>query len=226
MTDQPHSALPSRAALSSPNRQALVRNIGINVVLPWLTVQLLTHSWGIETVPAFAAASLFPIGQIVASWVHYRRLEVIGLAALFAILTNIAIAFATNDVRFALLKGSPAFGLFGLACFVSLRGRRPLMFFVSRYFAAGGDDAKAAAWTARLAQDGFRRSMRRLTVIWGTACVVEAALCVCAAFLLLPDIAVVVEPVLGIGTITGLLAWTTVYVQRRGARLPAPTARA
>jgi len=226
MTDQPQSASPSRGPLASPDRRALLRNIGINVALPWLAIQFLRHNLGIDTVPAFAAASLFPIVQIGASWIRYRRIEVIGLAVLFAILANIAIAFATNDVRFALLKGSPAFGLFGFACFVSLLGRRPLMFFVSRYFTSGGDAAKAAAWTARLAQDGFRRSMRHLTLIWGTACLVEAALCVCAAFLLQPEIAVIVVPVLGIGTIAGLLVWTTGYSQRRGTPLAAPATQA
>lgn len=223
MTDQPQTAWQSN---SPPNRQALLRNIGINVALPWLAFEFLSHNLGVATILAFAAASLFPIVQTAASWVRYRRVELIGLTVLFTILTNIAVAYATNDVRFALLKGSPAFALFALACFVSLLGRRPLMFFVSRYFTAEGDEAKATAWTARLSQDGFRRSMRRLTIVWGAACLVEAMLCVRAAFLLLPDVAVIVEPILSIGTIAGLLVWTTVYSQRRSALLPSPAAHA
>ena len=224
MTEQRQGVRPPGGTQVSPDRRALLRNIVINVALPWLTIQVLQNRLGVDMVPAFAAASVFPMVQTVASWVRYRRLDVIGLAVLFTILADIAIAFATSDVRFALLKGSPAFGLFGLACFVSLLGQRPLMFFVARYFTSGGDTAKAEGFTARLGQDGFRRSMRRLTVVWGIACLVEAVLCVCAAFLLPPNVAVVVEPILGIGTIAGLLAWTTLYAQRRAAPLPAAAA--
>jgi hypothetical protein len=92
---------------------------------------------------------------------------------LVTILSGIAVALLTNDVRFAVLKGAPAFALFGLACLLSLRRERPLMFFVGRQFTAGDDEARAQARTARLQNDGFRRSMRLLTIVWGLAALVE-----------------------------------------------------
>lgn len=213
------TAAPLRA--SPPG---LGRSLVVDVALPWLAVQFLERAWGVDTVPAFAAASLFPIASVVLSWVRYRRLEYIGMAVLFAIVTGVSIAFVTGDVRFAVLKGAPAFGLFGLACFTSLSRKRPLMFFVSRHFTAGADDAKAAAWTARLESAGFRRSMRLLTVVWGAACLVETVLGITAAFLLPPSTALIAEPVLGVGTITGLLIWTTAYARRRAAGVPAADA--
>jgi hypothetical protein len=89
------------------------------------------------------------------------------------------------------------------------------MFFVSRQFIAGDGETRAQRWTARLQNAGFRRSMRLLTVVWGLAALAEATLGIAAAFLLPPGIAIVVEPMLGIGTIAALLAWTTAYARRR-----------
>jgi hypothetical protein len=89
------------------------------------------------------------------------------------------------------------------------------MFFVGRQFTVGDDEGRARAWTARLQNAGFRRSMRLLTLVWGLAALVEATLGIAAAFLLPPGIALVVEPILGIGTIAVLLTGTTAYARRR-----------
>ena len=123
-------------------------------------------------------------------------------------------------MRFAVLKAAPAFGLFGLACLFSLWSRRPLMFFVGREFTAGGDMVKRAAWTARWEMAGFRRAMRLLTIVWGVACLLKATLGIGAALLLPPRVALVAEPILGIGTTAALLVWTTAYARRRAQRAP------
>jgi len=204
--------------------RGLLRTLAIDVALPWITVQLLQRVWGVPTVPSFAMAAMFPAMSILVSWRRRRRPEYIGLAVLVTILTGIAIALLTDDVRFAVLKAAPAFALFGLACLLSLQRERPLMFFVSREFTSGGDAVQAAAWTARLGDARFRRAMRLLTIVWGVAALVEATFGIAAAFLLSPGTALVVEPMLGIGTVAALLAWTTAYARRRRASAIAASA--
>ena len=123
-------------------------------------------------------------------------------------------------MRFAVLKGAPAFALFGLACLLSLRRERPLMFFVGRQFIAGDDEARAQAWTARLQNAGFRRSMRLLTIVWAWLPWSRRRSGSPQPFLWPPGMAFVVEPMRGIGTVAALLTWTTAYARRR-----APAAR-
>ena len=204
---------PPDSTLSS-----LLRQLALDVALPWITIQRLDRLWAVPTVPAFAAAAVFPAASIVLSWTRRRRPDYIGLAVLITILTGIAVALLTDDVRFAVLKAAPAFGLFGVACLVSLWRPRPLMFFVGREFTAGDDKVRRAAWTARLETAGFRQAMRLLTFVWGIACVLEATLGIGAALLLPPRAALVAEAVLGIGTVAALLLWTTAFARRRAQR--------
>jgi hypothetical protein len=152
-----------RATGSAP--RGLTLSLVIDVATPWIAMQLLERFWGVPTVPAFAVAAIFPATSILLSWARHRRAEYIGIGVLVTILSGIAVALLTNDVRFAVLKSAPAFALFGLACLLSLRRERPLMFFVGRQFTAGDDEARAQAWTARLQNDGFRRSMRLSTIV-------------------------------------------------------------
>ena len=209
------------ASQSSPpvreTRPVPLRALLADVALPWASVQLLERVWHVPPVNALAAAAVFPLFSVVLSWARRRRIDVIGAAVFLTILGGIGVALLAQDARFAVLKAAPAFGLFGLACLLSLGGRRPLMFFVAREFSAGGGAAERAAWEARLELPRFRRSMRLLTIVWGSAALIEAAFGIAAAFLLPISAALLVEPMLGIGTVAGLLLWTAGFARRRAA---------
>ena len=200
----------------------LARNLPVDVALPWLAVQVLERAWHVPTVSAFAAAAVFPAVSVVLVWARDRRADMIGIFVLVTLVGGVATALLTDDVRFAVVKGAPGFALFGLACLLSIGRARPLMFFVARQFTAAGDAAKAAAFTARLENPGFRATMRHLTLVWGLAALAEAVLGVVVALRLPPEAALVVEPILAFGTVGGLLAWTLSYARRRAAPGRAP----
>jgi hypothetical protein len=195
-------------------RRRLVINLAVDAGLPWLAVQYLDRIWHLPTVQAFAIAALFPLASILYNWVRDRRADVIGMAVLATIVGGIAVALSTDDVRYALVKAAPGFGLFGLACLASLATDVPLMFYVIRQFNTAGQAERSAPFTARLEQPSFRRSMRRITIVWGIVALAEAAAGIAAAFLLRPDLALIVEPTLGLGTVALLLAWTFRFARR------------
>ncbi len=207
---------------SSPNTGPGLRGLVIDVGLPWLALQLLERV-GVSIIGALAIAAVFPAFGVLSSWRRSRSIDVVGIIVLASLILGLVVALCVGDPRFALVKAAPAFALFGAACLVSLPMRRPLMFFVARHFAPGEPAAKTAQWNQRLSRPGFRSAMRLLTLVWGVACLAEAALGITAAFVLPLHVAVVAEPMIAIGTVALLLAWTRRFASRR-ARLAEQTA--
>jgi hypothetical protein len=206
------------AARTADPRRQLLHNLFVDVALPWIAVQVLESVWHLPTVPAFAIAALIPLAAVAYAWTRKRRIDVIGIAVAVTIAGGIGLALLTDDVRFTLVRAAPGFALFGAACLISLAAETPLMFYVARQFNAGGDAERARAFTERLTVERFRRAMRTITMVWGVACLLEAIAGVGAAFLLRPELALIVEPVLGLGTVALLLSWTFRFARQAPRR--------
>ena len=204
--------------------RGLLRNLAVDMALPWIALQLLTRVWGMSTVSAFAIAALFPAASMIANWRRSHRLDFIGLVVLITLIGAVVLALVTQDIRFALLKPAVGSAFFGAACLLSLGRRAPLMYFFARQVTAGNDPAKLAAWSARIdSSAGFRRAMRVLTLVWGLALLGKAALWTAAALLLPASAAIIIGPVLGIGLFGALMAWTIAFARRGAAQLAAST---
>ena len=207
MADVPNSAT---ALPQGPNfRRVLL----LDIVVPLMAVVLLERN-GVSALGAYAVASVFPIGSVAVAWIARRSLDVIGVGVVLGVGSGLLLGALTADPRFALVRAAPGFALFGIAALLSLFTARPLMFFVARAFAAGGDPARMAAWNLRLAVPPFQQAMRTVTAVWGLGTLIEAALAIACAFLLPGQLALVAEPIVAFGIIAALLAWTR-GVQRR-----------
>ena len=224
----PPAAAPATASTWVPSfPRGLLRNIVIDMALPWVALQLLTRLWGMPDVSAFALAALIPAGSLLVHWRRRRRVDFIGLAVIVTLLGAVILALALNDIRYAMLKPAVGAALFAGACLGSLGRKAPLMYFFARQVTAGDDPVKLAAWAERLDNSaGFRRAMRVLTVVWGLAMLGKAAIWAGAAVLLPPSAGLVLGPVLSIGLLCALMAWTIAFARRGAARLAAAEANA
>lgn len=205
--------------------RGVVRNLVVDMALPWIAVQFLTREWDIPIVSAIAIAALFPAASTVLTVLRQRRLNIIGAIVLVTLLGSVAMALVTQDARFALMRAVPGATLFGVACLASLAARRPVMFFLARQVTAGDDPVKLAAWNVRVEIAGFRRAMRVLTTVWGLAFLAKAALWAASALFLSPTLALLSGPAIGFGAFATLMAWTIAYARRGAARLAAAQAR-
>ena len=107
--------------------------------------------------------------------------------------------------------------LIGLACLASLLARRPVMFYLGRWFATGGDPAKIAEFDHFWELPGAPRRFRMVTVVWGVALVAETFVRTALAFTISTQHFLEIAPVLGWGVI-GALLWYTTTVTRAGER--------
>ena len=179
----------------------------LNALLPWVTYQVLTAQ-GIETLPALAATAVFPVIGVALGWVRARRLDVLGGLSLLLIGLSLAVAFATENPLFVLVRGSVGNVVFGVLCFGSLIAGRPLMFYVARQFMAGWDREAAARFDAYRGEPAARRVYGRITFAWGVWLFALAAARVVAALLLDPSTFLALWPVLSTGGTFAMVYWS------------------
>lgn len=221
---QPSDPAPSDAS-ARPRFGGLYRSLAINVAIPLIIAQVLLNQ-GRSTVVALGIAAIFPFADGIITALR-RKIDLLGVMSLIALVLGIALSFATGSPVFAIAKESFFTAAFGAAFLISLAFPRPLIFTFARQFGGGDDPAAAATFEALWEREGARRVFRTITLVWGCGLIAEAALRVVIALSLPPAIAITVSPVLGIGAIGLMILWTTAYVRRarrRGAAYDAATA--
>ncbi|MDR3535076.1 MAG: hypothetical protein P4L71_01125 [Acetobacteraceae bacterium] len=199
------------AAPQGPDRRVLIRDIGVNAVLPYATYLGLT-AWGVATVPALVAGAVFPTGAILFGAIRERRVQAIGIIVLTATAASVASALWFTSPFLALARGALMTTLIALVFLGSLAARRPLVF----HLANAGQDAATrqeveAEWDA---DPLYRRLMRRLTAIWGAALLVEAALSLVLIALLPVAVVMPLNEVLFWVFFGVLTAWSWRYGRR------------
>lgn len=202
----------------------LVPSIVVNGLLPFLLYQILTGR-GVAVLTALLLTSIFPLGGIAFGWLRRGSLDAIGLISLIFIVAGIATSFISGNPRFYLVKESFGTGTFGLAILISLAFPRPIMFYLSRQGATGGNPEAVARWNDLWAtQPMFRHMLRVMTVVWGVGLIVEAAVRVVLALVAPAAVVLAVGQVMAYAVIALLLLWSFSYgrsVQRRGEALRA-----
>ncbi len=183
-----------------------------DVAVPILVFNLLIRC-GVETLWALAVGGLSAVVNNIRVWILTRRLEPLGIIVIGFLAIGTAVSLITRSVFIGLVKASFLTATFGLICFGSLLAERPLMFYVTRQFVAGDDPVRLAWWNGLWRFPSFRNAQRLVTTVWGIAFLVEALLRVAFAMTLSPAQVVVVSPLIGLGVMVALIAWTRRYLQ-------------
>ncbi|MFE5911743.1 VC0807 family protein [Streptomyces wedmorensis] len=207
---------PARSGVASA--LGWILTIGLNVVAPILTYNILTEDHGWSEFSALLLSSAWPVldTAIVVAW--RRKVDEFAVVTLvFLVITAVVSLVGAHTARALLVKDSCVTGLFGLLCLATLLAPRPLMFYFGRKFATDGTPASTAWWNGMWQYEGFRSTMRTMTLVWGVAYVAEALVRVALAYALPTRTMVTLSPVMIYGVLAALGVWTARFGKRRAA---------
>jgi hypothetical protein len=139
-----------------------------------LAAYSLLRSGGMGTVGALIISGIFPALGIAIGALVDRRLDIIGVVVLAGLVIGTVLGLISNNARLYLVEGAVPSLVFALACLVSLRAAKPLIY----RFAVellGPDTPKGRDVTGAWRYPGFRRAFQVITAAWGVAYLIEVA---------------------------------------------------
>ncbi|MFD7261117.1 VC0807 family protein [Streptomyces sp. NPDC059874] len=195
-----------------------ILTIGLNVVAPIITYNTLVDDHGWSEFSALLLSSAWPVLDSVISLAWRRKLDEFAVVTLvFIVITAVVSLVGDHSARTLLIKDSAVTGLFGLLCLSTLAAARPLMFYFGRKFATDGTPESTAWWNGLWQYEGFRTTMRTMTLVWGVAYVIEALVRIVLAYVLDTKTMVTLSPVMIYGVLGALGIWTALYGKRSQA---------
>ena len=194
---------------------------------PLLAYNLL-RSNGFSTVAALILSGLFPVVGMIVGFIGHRRVDAVGVLVLAGIVVGAILGLVSHNPKLVLDEGSVSTGVFGLICLGSLATDKPMMYRFALEFM--GPDTERGREFADLRQyKEFRRAFVVITVVWGAAYLVEAAVRVVIVQETSAGTALAVSKVLPYAVAAVLIAWTVGYgryQKRQGERMAAAGAAA
>ena len=202
-----------------PLVRATVWDIALNATIPLACYFFVKKVVSPSELVALLAATAFPTMKSAYDVIRYREVSPVAVLVLLGIATSIVALFLGGDPRILLVRESLFTGVFGIVCLISLAFPRPIMFYFGRYFMAGRDAVKRAAFEAGSRDPVARRAHRLITTVWGVVYTGEFAVRVMMVYRLPASVVLVVSPVvMGVATI-GTIVWTFRYAYRVRARV-------
>jgi hypothetical protein len=207
-----HSDLAPAKIAPDINIGQVAPSLVFDLALPVLTYFVLT-GFGVTKLLAVCVGGVFPALNIGRIWLQSRRFQPLGVIVITFIAIGTAIALVSGSVFVALIKDFLLAGTFGLLCLGSLYAApRPLMFYLLRQFVAGDDPARLQWWEGLWQRAPFCAAQRRITAVWGIGYVLQAAIGIACAWSLAPAQVVIISPIMALGALAGLAAWTRLYL--------------
>jgi len=215
-----------QTAGTSAAKGGQIRSITMIVIFD-VAAPLVAYQWlrsaGLTAVTALLLSGVFPALHVIINVIRHRRLDVVGALVLAGIVVGTVLGLVSHNARLVLVEGSVPTAVFGVACLGSLWARHPLMFSFAREF-TGPDTAKGQEMTRLWQYEGYRRIFRVITVVWGVAFLLEAALRVVIVYNTSTGTALAISKATPFVFFAIMSAWTVAYGthhKRKGERMAA-----
>ena len=187
-------------------------------VIPLAVYYLVRHQVNGDAV-ALAIAGIPAAAWVMVQWVRLRHIDPIGAAVLCGFIAGLIVSTALGGDAFVLkVRDSASSFLLGVACLLSLRFRRPVMFYIGRSLSAGGNPARQAAYNGLWDRPGGPHVFRVITAVWGVGLIGDAGLRLLLASTLTTGVFLATSPSASTVLLSGLFAFSVWYI--RPARRP------
>lgn len=198
----------------APSVRAIAPSLIAGVAIP-LSVYFTVRHHVSGDATALIIAGAFPAAWVAIQWVRTRQVDMIGAITLLGFLAGVGASELLGGNAFVLKVRDSAFTtLFGIACLLSLRLRRPIMFYMGKALSCGDDERRRAAYDELYEIPEAQRVFAIITVAWGVGLILDAAARVLLAAALPTGRFLIVSPMLAFVVFGGLFAFTGRYSRR------------
>ena len=189
----------------------------LNFILPFVIYNYAEAPLG--EVRALLASSAPPIAWSLVEFARSRRVDALSVLVVSGIALSLLAMIGGGGVQFLQLREKLVTGAIGLAFVGSALIGKPLIFELARATKRRKSAGGAEEFEALQVYAGFRRTMMVMTWVWGLGLLADVAVSVVLVFALSIREYLIVNPILGYGTMGALSLWTFLYGQharRRG----------
>ena len=188
----------------------------VNFILPFLIFNYAEASLG--DVGALLASSAPPILWSLIEFARHRRLDAVSVLVVSGIALSLLAMLGGGGARFLQLREKLVTAVIGLVFLGSALVGKPLIYELARAGMRRKSDAEAQEFEALQVHAGFRRTMMVMTLVWGIGLLANVGVSVLLVFTLSIREYLIIDPILGYGTMGVLALWSWLYVQRAKRR--------
>ena len=188
----------------------------VNFILPFLIYNYAEAPLG--EVRALLASSAPPILWSVVEFARHRRADALSVLVVCGIALSLIAMIGGGGAKFLQLREKLVTGVIGLAFVGSALIGKPLIYELARATKRRKSAGEAEEFEALQVYAGFRRTMMVMTWAWGLGLLADVAVSVALVFALTIREYLIVNPILGYGTMGALSLWSFLYGQRAKRR--------
>jgi hypothetical protein len=188
----------------------------VNFILPFMIYSYSEAPLG--EVRALLASSAPPIAWSLVEFARHRRVDALSMLVLCGIALSLIAMIGGGGVQFLQLREKLVTGVIGLAFIGSALIGRPLIYELALATKRRKSAAEAKEFEALQIYAGFRRTMSVMTWVWGLGLLADVAVAVALVFTVSIREYLIVNPILGYGTMGVLTLWSFFYGQRAKRR--------
>jgi hypothetical protein len=199
-----------------PLRAAVLPDLLISIVGPVLVYRLAVAF--LPATDALLLAGVLPLFRISIGLIRRRRLNLIGIFSLLAVMLKIFFALVLKDNRWVLVSDSLITAIYGVILLASLFTSSPLLLRLIESVLSNTPSAQSQQFLQRWSQPGARSLLTIITVVWGIGLLLECALQVLLAFTLPVEQVLLISPLVRYGVWAILLLWAFFFTRGRRSR--------